>query len=366
MAAFNPSMRGLTSVPACAAFKTSIAWFCSALPESVHAFRSSADFAPVRTRSPRSSPAPREVPSSALVLSSSFCALSLSSSALLLPTKLKMPKTSRMTATTANTIVVMRNTFVPPRFGGAPPGVGGGPGGGPGGGAKGGGPAGGGLGVVGGGCGGVVAMRGLPSCRVVRAGLCHTLEVAYANPRVRCARSGEEGRGVTLADVTDRGTVPDVAPRSRLLRNGRHVLRTSNPPAAPVDPVSRWLVLTRASVLPMTITAAAIAGLLAAFNDETNNWVLFALAAVGLVLAHVANNLMNDLFDLQVGADSDTYPRALYAPHPVLSGTITRRGLLTAALAVNAADLVILVVLFAVRGWPMIAFALGGFLLSVA
>ncbi len=169
-----------------------------------------------------------------------------------------------------------------------------------------------------------------------------------------------------MADVTDRGTVPDVAPRSRLLRNWRHVLRTSNPPAAPVDPVSRWLVLTRASVLPMTITAAAIAGLLAAFNDETNNWVLFALAAVGLVLAHVANNLMNDLFDLQVGADSDTYPRALYAPHPVLSGTITRRGLLTAALAVNAADLVILVVLFAVRGWPMIAFALGGFLLSVA
>src|SRR6266542_6214049 len=187
-------MRGLTSVPACAAFKTSIAWFCSALPESVHAFRSSADFAPVRTRSPRSSPAPREVPSSALVLSSSFCALSLSSSALLLPTKLKMPKTSRMTATTANTIVVMRNTFVPPRFGGAPPGVGGGPGGGPGGGAKGGGPAGGGLGVVGGGCGGVVAMRSLPSCRVVRGGLSHTLGDANACPRVRCAQYGGRGQ----------------------------------------------------------------------------------------------------------------------------------------------------------------------------
>ena len=130
--------------------------------------------------------------------------------------------------------------------------------------------------------------------------------------------------------------------------------------------MSRWLVLTRASVLPMTITSAAVAGLLAAFNDESVNWGLFVLAAVGLVLAHVANNLMNDLFDLEVGTDSDEYPRALYAPHPVLSGTITRRGLLTAAATVNAADLVILVALFSVRGWPMLAFALAGFLLSVA
>ncbi len=143
-------------------------------------------------------------------------------------------------------------------------------------------------------------------------------------------------------------------------------MRTSNPPAGRVDPVSRWLVISRASVLPMTLTAAAIAGLLAAYHDENVRWGLFALATVGLVLAHVANNLMNDLFDLEVGADSDSYPRALYAPHPVLSGTISRRGLLTAAIAINAADLAILIVLFVFRGWPMIAFALGGFLLSVA
>jgi 1,4-dihydroxy-2-naphthoate polyprenyltransferase len=166
--------------------------------------------------------------------------------------------------------------------------------------------------------------------------------------------------------VSHPATEPEVASRSGLLRNWRHVLRTSNPPDGRVDAVSRWLVLTRASVLPMTVTAAAIAGLLAAFHDGNVRWGLFALAGVGLVLAHVANNLMNDLFDLQVGADTDSYPRALYAPHPVLSGTISRRGLLTAAIAVNAADLAILVVLFIARGWPMIAFALGGFLLSVA
>jgi 1,4-dihydroxy-2-naphthoate polyprenyltransferase len=169
-----------------------------------------------------------------------------------------------------------------------------------------------------------------------------------------------------VTDVSDPATESGVGTRSRLLHNWRHVMRTSNPPAGRVDPVSRWLVISRASVLPMTLTAAAIAGLLAAFHDENVRWGLFALAAVGLVLAHVANNLMNDLFDLEVGADSDSYPRALYAPHPVLSGTISRRGLLTAAIAVNAADLAILIVLFVFRGWPMIAFALGGFLLSVA
>ena len=169
-----------------------------------------------------------------------------------------------------------------------------------------------------------------------------------------------------MTDVSDPATESGVTTRSRLLHNWRHVMRTSNPPAGRVDPVSRWLVISRASVLPMTVTAAAIAGLLAAFQDENVRWGLFALAAVGLVFAHVANNLMNDLFDLEVGADSDSYPRALYAPHPVLSGTISRRGLLTAAIAFNAADLAILVVLVVFRGWPMIVFALSGFLLSVA
>src|SRR5581483_6868446 len=50
----------------------------------------------------------------------------------------------------------------------------------------------------------------------------------------------------------------------------------------------------------------------------------------------------------------------------VLSGMITRRGLGLAALAVNVVDLAILVVLTLVRGWPIVGFALGGFLLSAA
>ncbi len=154
--------------------------------------------------------------------------------------------------------------------------------------------------------------------------------------------------------------------RRSLLRNWAYVLRTTNPPAGKVDPVSRWLTLTRASVLPMTLTSAAIAGLLAAWNSDDVNWWLFSVAAVGLVLSHMANNLMNDLFDLEVGTDSEMYPRNLYAPHPVLSGMITRRGLLTSALVINVIDLAIMLVLFSQRGWPIVAFAVGGLALSVA
>lgn len=162
---------------------------------------------------------------------------------------------------------------------------------------------------------------------------------------------------------SDVGTTPA---RRGLVRNWLHVLRTTNPPEGPLDAGSRWLVLTRASVLPMTITAACVAVLLAWWNADDVSLGLWALASLGLVLAHVANNLMNDLFDLDVGADSETYPRALYAPHPVLSGMISRRGLLATALVVNLADLGILVALFVTRGIPVVAFALGGFLLSVA
>ena len=79
----------------------------------------------------------------------------------------------------------------------------------------------------------------------------------------------------------------------------------------------------------------------------------------------MANNLMNDLFDLEVGTDREDYPRNLYSPHPVLSGVITRRGLAASALVVNVCCLAIMIVLTVARG-PIVAFALGGFLLSPA
>jgi 1,4-dihydroxy-2-naphthoate octaprenyltransferase len=169
--------------------------------------------------------------------------------------------------------------------------------------------------------------------------------------------------------TTSVGELPDAPSGHRVgaLGRWRFALATGNVPDGPLDPVTRWLVLVRASVLPMTLTAGFVAGLLAWWNAEADADVwLWALATLGIVCAHMANNLMNDLFDLQVGTDSETYPRALYAPHPVLSGMTTRKGLAVRALLVNVVDLAILVALVAMRGWPILGFALGGFLLSVA
>src|SRR5437588_4721760 len=154
-------------------------------------------------------------------------------------------------------------------------------------------------------------------------------------------------------------------PRRGRLGRWRHALSTVNPPEGELDPISRWLVITRAGVLPMTLTSGAIAGLLAVRHHSfALGWYLLAL--LGITLAHVSNNLVNDLFDTDTGLDSADYPRALYAPHPILSGMISRDGLVRAAVLVNLADVVILVVLVAARGWVVLWFGLAGVLLNVA
>jgi 1,4-dihydroxy-2-naphthoate octaprenyltransferase len=149
------------------------------------------------------------------------------------------------------------------------------------------------------------------------------------------------------------------------LQSWGEILRTQNLSSdKPMDGVSRWLLITRASVFPMTIISGLIGGLLAAGNPNTS-WLYLALALVGLVAAHAANNMINDYFDLEGGVDSEEYVRAQYAPHPVLSGLISKKGLLLAIAAVNLLDLGLLVILTQARGWPVAAFALLGLFISV-
>ena len=149
------------------------------------------------------------------------------------------------------------------------------------------------------------------------------------------------------------------------LSNWGEILRTQNLGRdRAMDEVSRWLLITRASVIPMTLTSALIGGLLAARAPETN-WIAFGAALLGLVAAHAANNMINDYFDLESGVDSQEYVRSQYAPHPVLSGLISARGLLLAIAVVNLFDLAILMFLSELRGWPVPAFALLGLFISV-
>jgi 1,4-dihydroxy-2-naphthoate octaprenyltransferase len=95
------------------------------------------------------------------------------------------------------------------------------------------------------------------------------------------------------------------------------------------------------------------------------DWGLLALAVIGLVVAHAANNMINDFFDLSGGVDTEDYVRAQYAPHPILSGWVSKRQLGIAILVANAIDLAIMLFLAAVRGPLVIAFALAGLFISV-
>jgi 1,4-dihydroxy-2-naphthoate octaprenyltransferase len=157
------------------------------------------------------------------------------------------------------------------------------------------------------------------------------------------------------------------------LRVWKTAYDTANLPkgmTVPPDAVSKWLVITRAAVFSMTVTSGLIGGLLAVgaqrLNGEvTVHWGLLLLAIVGLVVAHAANNMINDYFDLEGGIDTDDYVRALYAPHPILSGWVTKRQLGTAIVFVNAIDLAILLFLMTQRGPLVAAFALGGLFVSV-
>ncbi len=149
-----------------------------------------------------------------------------------------------------------------------------------------------------------------------------------------------------------------------LLAAWRYALRTCNCPPGRVDAVTRWLVLTRACVQPMTLTAAVVAGLLAV-RAPGFNLVLYLLAAIGIIVAHAANNLTNDLFDVEAGLDTADYPRTLYAPHPLLSGLATRAALFRAVAILNLLDLVVLIALGLARGWLVVLFALAGLLISV-
>lgn len=151
-----------------------------------------------------------------------------------------------------------------------------------------------------------------------------------------------------------------------LLDSWRQIILTGNlPRGRHMDGVSRWLLITRACVFSMTITSALIGGLLAAAKAPEAHWGWFALAVIGLVVAHATNNMINDYFDTIGGVDTEQYTRTLYAPHPLFSNLISREGLIAAILACNVVDLGIGLYLMQVRGWPVAAFALAGLFISV-
>src|SRR4029079_9659962 len=94
-------------------------------------------------------------------------------------------------------------------------------------------------------------------------------------------------------------------PFAQRLSNWRYVMsHPSLPDGVEMDSVSKWMIVTRAGVFTMTAPSGLIGGLLAiATPDAAVNYWYLALAVIGLVVAHAANNMINDYFDLEAGID---------------------------------------------------------------
>ena len=129
-------------------------------------------------------------------------------------------------------------------------------------------------------------------------------------------------------------------------------MQTANPPVElPLDTLGKWLVMTRAAVIPMTLWSGTIGVLLAAEvarttggAERSTGWPR-SWRSSGIVIAHAANNLINDYFDMTGGVDTEGYVRALYAPHPVLSGWVTKATLRNAMVCLTVIDGLIMLLL---------------------
>lgn len=91
-----------------------------------------------------------------------------------------------------------------------------------------------------------------------------------------------------------------------------------------LDPIAKWLIACRASVLFMTFTAAALGGLMA-WRAGAFDWDLWLATVLGLMFAHATNNLLNDYTDSRRGIDKENYYRNQYGVHVLEDGLMSEQ-----------------------------------------
>lgn len=130
---------------------------------------------------------------------------------------------------------------------------------------------------------------------------------------------------------------------------------------ASLDPIARFLYAARSVILVISFQAALLAGLLAA-TDRRFAVVPFALVLLAYVVLHAISNLSNDYFGARRGHDTDDSPRRRYTVHPLLSGAVSSRLLVTGLLVLSLVALGIAGYFVNLRGsaaiWLVVAGAL--------
>jgi len=131
-----------------------------------------------------------------------------------------------------------------------------------------------------------------------------------------------------------------------------------------LDAVSRFLYAARSVILVISAQAAIIAGLIAA-ADRRFEWSSFALVLAGLVVAHMISNLSNDYFGYKRGHDTPDSPRMRYTVHPLASGVLEARTLVTGLAILALIGTAITAYFIVERGWLAVAFAAAGIALML-
>ncbi len=119
----------------------------------------------------------------------------------------------------------------------------------------------------------------------------------------------------------------------------------------------RVLAASRLCVLPMTAYAVALGGIMA-WIDGSFSWLLFTLIFFGFLLAHLADNLLNDMTDVRKGIDEQGYFRSLYGPHPIIDNIVTTSEVKLLVGSILLADLLLAIYLGFSVSWlvPLLAF----------
>jgi 1,4-dihydroxy-2-naphthoate octaprenyltransferase len=126
-----------------------------------------------------------------------------------------------------------------------------------------------------------------------------------------------------------------------------------------LDSVSLFLYAARSVILVISAQAAIIAGLLAAGAGRFE-WGSFIGVLLGFVVAHMISNLSNDYFGFTHGYDTPDSPRMRYTVHPISSGVLDRKTLLTGLALLAAVGLAVTGYFIHERGWLAVVFAVAG------
>ena len=155
-------------------------------------------------------------------------------------------------------------------------------------------------------------------------------------------------------------------PTSRGPREWARAFTGFYPPTAAelahLDPVARFLYSARSVIFVISFQAALLAGLLA-LADRRFAAVPFALVLVGYVVLHAISNLSNDFFGARRGHDTADSPRRRYTVHPLLSGAVSARLLVTGLVVLAAIAISIGIYFIELRGLGAVLLVAAGALL---